>query len=220
MIICSLAAGAAHIEMMQLMAPTVNYYANTHKMDVLLLSLPDIRLAPARPPAWDKIILIRHMLELYETVMWIDSDALFCQSKPDIREELDPDCPMHIVFHHVGRSLIPNTGVWVCRRLPETLELLNAIWNHTSFINHRWWEQGALMDLIGCDPAKCRFVKQTSYTSMVRHLNHKWNSRQSDSAKNPVIYHYCSKPKPIDNMQLRYRRFLAQKMKLPLDGTY
>ncbi len=218
MIICSLATGASHIEMMQLMATTVHHYAAVHKMDALLLSLPDVRLAPSRPPAWDKIVLINHMLGHYETVMWIDSDALFCEVTTDIRQELDPRYPMHLVAHKIGRSTIPNTGVWICRRSPETQELLNAIWNNTAYIRHRWWEQGALMDLIGCDPNKCAFVRHTRYTTMIKFLDHKWNSRLKDCADKPVIYHYCSKPKPIEDMRQRYKHFLENVMQFPTDG--
>ncbi|RKN85324.1 hypothetical protein [Paenibacillus ginsengarvi] len=207
-LLCSLATGSEHMEMLDLMAPTAAYYAGLHRMDCLMLPLPDIRLAPGRPPAWDKIILIHHMLKQYETVIWIDADAIICDPKKDIRSVLDRNIPMHMVAHRIGSRLIPNTGVWICRSLPKTFEMLHRIWNDARYVEHRWWEQAALMDLIGFDPDSITFRAVTPYTQHVQFIDREWNSRQGDSAPHPIIYHYCSRPKPIEDMYRRYDEFM------------
>lgn len=213
-ILCSLATGSEHLEMLGLMAPTAAYYAQMHRMDCLLLPLPDKRLEPERPPAWDKVVLIHHMLNLYETVIWIDADAIFCDPRKDIRTVLHTRTPMHMVAHRTGRRKIPNTGVWICRSLPKTFEMLHLIWNSTQYVNHRWWEQAALMDLIGYDTESASFRGVTPYTPHVRFIDREWNSRSSDCAANPIIYHYCSKPKPIDDMYLRYDAFMQRVLQM------
>ncbi|MEF3307196.1 hypothetical protein [Paenibacillus sp. GYB003] len=213
-LLCSLATGGEHIEMLELLAPTASHYARLHGMDCLMLPLPGKRLEPSRPPAWDKIVLIHHMLKLYDTVIWIDADAIICDPHKDIRAVLDRRIPMHLVVHKIGRRMIPNTGVWVLRSLSKTFEMLYYVWNDSRYINHRWWEQAALMDLIGFDPESASFRGQTPYTAHVRFIDREWNSRQADCAANPVIYHYCSSPKPIDDMYRRYDAFVRNVLQL------
>lgn len=213
MLICSLAIGPRHIALMRVMAPTVAYYALQHKMDSLVLPLHD-RLDPSRPPAWDKLILIRHALTMYDTVMWIDADAIICDPTKDIREVLDNRYAMHLVAHRIGRRTIPNTGVWVCQRSKDTFELLEAVWKHSKFVNHNWWEQAALMDLIGYDLESRTFQGPTSFSSRVRFIGHEWNSRNKDSAEHPIIYHYCNQDKPIEEMERKYLNFMRYITKI------
>lgn len=214
MLLCSLATGEEHLEMLELMAPTAAYYAQLHGMDCLLLPLPGMRLDPTRPPAWDKIVLIHHMLKQYETVFWMDADAIVCDPRKDIRTALSPGIPMHMVAHRIGQRIIPNTGIWVCRSLPKTFEMLYHIWNDVRYVDHRWWEQAALMDLIGFDPESTSFRGETPYTPFVRFIGREWNSRQGDCADNPIVYHYCSRPKPIDDMHRRYDAFVRQVLQI------
>lgn len=212
MLICSLATGDQHLAMMQIMAPTVVYYAMKHRMDNLLLPMPNMRLDASRPPAWDKVIMIRHALTLYETVMWIDADAIICDPSRDIRDVLDPDRPVHLVAHRHQDKSVPNTGVWVCRRDERTFALLEEIWNHREFINHRWWEQAALMDLIGYEPRdlSSRYRGEARYSGVVRFLDEEWNSRRVRPADNPVIIHCLGKNKKMQEMHRRYQEFLSR----------
>lgn len=87
------------------------------------------------------------MLQFYDTVIWVDCDAIICNPGPDIRNSLVGEYPMYLVNQEWGN--IPNTGVWVLKRNPKTKEILNKIWKNTKFLDHPWWEQAALMDLMG-----------------------------------------------------------------------
>jgi hypothetical protein len=205
-----LAIGEPHIAFMRRMAPTVRYYAQRYRMDHLLLPLYGAALDPTRPAAWSKVVLIHHLLKTYDTVVWLDADTIVVDPGTDIRTELDPRAPMHVVAHRLGRKTIPNTGVWICRRDPRTFELLAAIWNHTEFVNDGWWEQAALMDLIGFEPRErvCRFRGPTLYTSSVRFLNEKWNSRYAAPAPKTHILHFSGPNKPLDEMERSYALFL------------
>jgi hypothetical protein len=55
---------------------------------------------------------------------------------------------------------------------------------------------------------------ETRYTPYVRFIDREWNSRYSDRAENPVIYHYCSKPKPIDEMREKYAAFVQNILRV------
>lgn len=211
-LICSLAVGKPHIAYMRWMAPTVRYYAARHRMDCLLLPLNEGGLVPSRPAAWNKVVLLNHMLKGYETVIWLDADTMIVNPANDIRPELDPQIPMHVVAHRIGRKTIPNTGVWVCRNDPRTFELLESVWSHTEFIDDGWWEQAALMDLIGYEPRerKCRFRGPTPYTSYVRFLDERWNSRFAAPAPQTNILHYSGPDKSLDDMERSYGLFLQR----------
>lgn len=208
MLICSLATGPKHIELLRIMAPTVTYYAMKYQMDSLVLPL-DEPLDPTRPPAWDKVILIRHALSLYETVMWIDADAIICDPTRNIREALDSNYSMHLVAHDYEGKVTVNTGVWICRRDERVLELLDAVWNHTAYIQHPWWEQAALMDLIGYDVASWTFRVPTSYSDLVQYLDDDWNCRPG-RCNNPVIKHYLNNKKDTNKMKIDYSEFLRR----------
>ena len=220
MIICSLATGPKHIPLLKVMAPTVSYYALTHKMDSLVLPLHS-RLDASRPPAWDKIIMIRHALTLYDTVIWIDADAIICDPTRDIRKALDPNYSMHLVphpFKEKDRTVV-NTGVWVCRKDPIVFKLLDEVWNHTEFIDHKWWEQAALMDLLGFDVRTlmpngvpvCTFRGPTPYSHLVQYLNEEWNCIPYRPVNNPVIKHYIMEHnKKVDIMKKSYDAVLQR----------
>jgi hypothetical protein len=181
-------------------------------MDHFLLPLYHDGLGPGRPAAWDKIILLNHMLKTYETVIWLDVDTIVVDPETNILDGLDPSVPMHVVAHRIGRKTIPNTGVWVCRRDPRTFELLKKLWNHTEFIHDGWWEQAALMDLIGYEPRgrRCRFREITRFTSYVHFMEQRWNSRYADPAAETAIMHFTGPYKPLDVMESMYKEFLVR----------
>lgn len=206
MLIMTAASGDTHLKMLDIMKPTVIYYAKKHGMDCLILPIKN-RPYRQRPPAWDKILLINSALKHYKLVMWIDADAIIVDPTRNIRKVLRSDVPLHLVFHR----RTPNTGMMVFRRSKKAFELLEAIWNRTAYINHPWWEQAALMDVLGYDPndQNCRFRGKTKYTHMVKYLGWEWNAKPWENVKNPVIRHYLG-PKRIDAMRRDYRTFLQR----------
>ncbi|MFC3767226.1 hypothetical protein [Paenibacillus sp. GCM10012303] len=207
-LLCSLATGPKHTELLRIMAPTAAYYALRHKMDCLVMPLRD-RLDPSRPPAWDKVILIRHALSLYDTVIWIDADTIICDPARDIQAVLDPRFSMHLVLHPYNGKVTANTGVWICQNHTATFELLENVWNHTACIHHPWWEQAALMDLLGYDLKTWTFHAPTPYTHLVQYLDEEWNCRPEQGGS-PVIKHFLSNKKKPHRMLESYNRFLKE----------
>lgn len=207
MTVTSFAFGEEHTELLNIMAPTVTYYANRHRMDCHLFALKT-RLAPDRPPAWDKLVIIRSALDAYDTVLWIDADAIIVNPKRDIRKDLSPRHPIHLVAHRIGRRVIPNTGIWVLQNDPQVLQLLDDMWKQEQYFHHRWWEQAAFMKLVGYDPEKAAYVGETRYSPLVSYLGNEWNSRDKDQADRPYIYHYCNGNKPVDDMRKRAEAFV------------
>jgi hypothetical protein len=174
-------------------------------MDCLALPL-NSSLSKSRPPAWDKLILIHHALKLYETVMWIDADAIIVDPKRNICDVLNPKYSMHLVYHDKG----PGTGVWICRRSPHTFKLLDAVWNHKEFIHHPWWEQAALMDLLGYEAKDLSLIYRgpTLFTPYVQYLKQEWN--YPGVTNYAVIRHYFGPHKQIEKYEASYAEFLSR----------
>ncbi|WP_374934647.1 hypothetical protein [Neobacillus driksii] len=212
-VICSMAIGAKHVNMLKIMGQTLSHYAHLHQMDHFLLELIDQRLDDSRPPAWDKIIFLNHMLQFYDTVIWVDCDAIICNPEPDIRDSLIGEYPMYLVYQEWGN--IPNTGVWVLKRKRKTKKILNKIWENTKFLNHVWWEQSALMDLMGytfkTDNPQPHDVKfnPTKYCKYIGPLDRKWNSCCCKITDETIIKHYCGNRNDsvVDKLKADYDTF-------------
>jgi hypothetical protein len=163
--------------------------------------------------------LLRSLLDRYETVIWIDCDAVICDARISILEVLDPSRPMHLVAHRYEGRVVPNTGVWVVRRTPEALELLEALWSCHDLVHHRWWENAALMEVIGFEVREdsCAYRGPTRYSHLVGFLGTEWNSIRQDRAPEPRIMHYPgeSLERRTLEMQVQFGRFLATILRQP-----
>lgn len=193
MVICSFATGESHISMLKILKPTVKVYGKIYKIDPFLFASP--QGLSSRPTSWDKIIIMNHLLQHYKTVMWIDCDAILCNPAHNIRDDLDPSYAVQLVTDFGISPLFPNGGIWVAHRNKRTFELFDLIWNYNEMIDHPWWEQAALLKLLGYEPhyEGIRYHGPTKYTDWVGPLDYKWNSRpyNGDSSPDPAILHFC-----------------------------
>jgi hypothetical protein len=191
MLICSMATSARHIELLNIMAPTVAVYAHIHQMDSLIIPMHGERLCSSRPENWDKIILLNHMLNFYDTVVWLDCDCVICNPFVNIRAAMYQNYPMYLTRQQWGGFV--NTGVWVLRSSQLTKDILESIWNNTKFIYHPLLEQGALMDLIGYRFERLDQVTYhpTPLGHQIGHLDKVWNSCSCEVTDATIIKHYC-----------------------------
>ncbi|QSO52316.1 hypothetical protein JZ785_26915 [Alicyclobacillus curvatus] len=219
MVICSLAIGEHYRVMQDIMSKPVNYYAGKYGMDTLLLK-SDTRLAPARPEAWDKVVLLKHLLKFYDTVLWVDSDTLIVNPDADIRREFKPGCVMQLATHLYAPHFYPNTGVWVVHRDPRALDILEDIWKQEDLVRDVWWEQAALMRVLGYpDPHNLNsYAGPTALGSFICPLSIQWNAQLAldPLPVHPYILHYAGTPSPehrvrrIRTMQMDYETFLRR----------
>lgn len=96
-----------------------------------------------RPPSWNKIPMLRHILPEYDWVMWLDSDAMVMNLNVEAERIAAGDAALLLTRDPVEL----NCGVMLARNCPEAERLLSAIWDREEFINNGWWEQAALIDL-------------------------------------------------------------------------
>lgn len=183
--LCSIGSGPQR-KLLALARRSFEPYAERHGYDLDLRTEP---LDTGRPAPWSKIALVRELLQTHETVVWLDADLVIVDKSKDIGDELPATSYMGLVEHRVAGKRNPNTGVVVFRSTDRTRAFLEAVWNAEEFIHHRWWEQAAVMHLLGYDEHG-EPTRPSEWRDGVHWLGKEWNSIRDDPAPNPRIVHF------------------------------
>ena len=202
-------AAGAHEELLDVALPTYQKFAANHRYDLIIG-----KKLTFFPPAWNKIPLLIDALTHYDEVVWFDCDLVVVNPNEDFPPlgsdpttgEYTQDKIHAMVRHFEDCSEVPNSGVWRLRRLLDgdhyIKDLLHQIMTLEVFRNHGWWEQAALMTLMGYTvppegsefpETKCRNVCRTQWYNMCQFMRLAWNSHPNYRAENPHIVH-CSYP--------------------------
>lgn len=192
-VLCSLGVGP-YLGLLGISSITFEAFAARHGYDLVLATS---LLAPERPPAWSKIRLVRDLLDRYEEVFWVDADAIFVDISRDIAEEKRPDKDLYLVEHRWLANTewrCANTGVFFVRSTPWSRDFLDTVWEREQFIEHEWWENAAVLDLLGyhlpADLTPPSKERTTDYEERVELLGFEWNSTGGASvAEHPFIRH-------------------------------
>jgi hypothetical protein len=192
-VVCTAATGP-HLELFAITGPALEGYARRHGHEFVALHE---RLAGGRPPAWDKVELLRALVDEHDLVVWVDADALVLDDAPDIRSALVPGAFLHVVEHRARRSRIPNSGVMALRGGHRSAQFLERVWAQRRFVHDRWWENAAINHLLGYRAVPLvgvRPVVPAPWRRGVHHLDHAWNSIPEDPATRPYIVHFPGIP--------------------------
>ncbi len=98
---------------------------------------------------------------------------------------------MALVEHRTAEGAVPNSGVWGMRACAEAQEFLSAAWAQEDLIHHKWWENAAIMRLLGyrLDPPVGP-AEPSAWRERTTFLDGRWNSIPGDPAPRPAIRHY------------------------------
>jgi hypothetical protein len=211
--LCTIGAGP-HAALLEVSGPTFAAYARRHGYELITSTESD----PQRPPAWAKVPLLREAVGSYELVLWIDADAVIVDGERDIADELEPDRELALVRHRRGDQLIPNTGIMLMRGSDFVRELLDTLWGATRFIHHPWWENAALLAVLGYDlpsamdpglggrlrrvasrlrgrpPRALELARPSPLLARIQFLSPEWNSVPPHSVEHPRIVHFPGVP--------------------------
>jgi glycosyltransferase involved in cell wall biosynthesis len=189
-VVCTLAHGSS-AELLEISRPSLRAYAAAHGHAYVEGAMP---AGLGRPPAWAKVPLIRELLDAHELVLWLDADLVVVDPSRDVAAELAAGHVMAIAEHLIGGSHQPNSGVWLLRSAPETRRVLDWIWNAEEYVHHPWWENAALMDLLGYRLHPGAKVRDSWLFDHTTWLDKAFNSVPLDAAPRPVIKHYAGEP--------------------------
>jgi hypothetical protein len=129
----------------------------------------------------------------------LDSDLVIVDPSEDF-PKLEDGKLFSLVRHFENQSEVPNAGVWYLTR--PCIGLLYNMLALEVFRNHGWWEQAALMTLIGYTvppegsafiDTKCKNVAKTKWYNACQFMRLCWNSHPNYRAEKPRIVH-CSYP--------------------------
>jgi galactosyl transferase GMA12/MNN10 family len=178
--------------------PTMRRYADAFDLEFLSTS-PE---SHGRPAPWSKITCIREVLRSgFDYCFWVDADAMFVRFDENIRDHLAASKDLYLCWHGPANSEAYqsvsghfNTGVTVWRNSSWSLDFLDEIWRQTDFIDHPWWEQAALLNLIGY---RSLLGNQQVDDPDLRHVAHiqqlsvNWNVLVGHTiAPDPIIVHF------------------------------
>jgi hypothetical protein len=135
-------------ELLDITRPSRRRFADLHGMTVV--ETTDL-LCGDRPASWHKVVLMQHLLASgrFDAMVWLDADAIVVDPSVDPVSELSPQVNLAVVHHRFGPETVPNAGVFVLRAGQWSVDLLEAMWARVEFIEHRWWENAALLALCG-----------------------------------------------------------------------
>jgi hypothetical protein len=138
--IVTLARGPEHEELLELALPSFEAFGERHGYDVLVADIDS-----GRPASWDKVPALRAALAEYEEALWLDADTVIVDPSEDV--PVDERAWQALVEHATGDGFVPNCGVWYVRA--PMLPVLEQLWTMTGYLNHGWWEQAAMLELLG-----------------------------------------------------------------------
>jgi hypothetical protein len=163
-----------------------------------------------RGASWQKIPLIRELFhEGYDFVFWMDADAIFMRYDQDLQEVIEPGKDLYMVNHPIpdpflGQMDTPNAGVLLLRNCEWTQNLLQDLWDFEEYIRHPWWENAALLDLMGYYSPLEKGENQLNqeFLEHVKFIGLEWNSFPPPHsaiccASRPIIKHYATFPNEI-----------------------
>jgi hypothetical protein len=194
-VLCSIGAGP-HKELLSVSAETFGIYARRHSYE---LCLRDTLVADDRPASWSKVKLIQTLLRDHDIVLWIDAVAAVCDASVEVSSLLDRDDLMGLVAHATpeGVDRIPNCGVWLLKRHPLTHSFLQNVWESTQYLDHKWWENAAVLEQLGYElEPSVRLINPSPMYSLTRFLPVEWNSISVEPSATPRIVHFPALPLP------------------------
>lgn len=188
-IVCTMAFGP-HRELLEIARPTLEAYADRNDYELLTA---EHRLAPDRPPSWGKVVLLHELVQQYDLVLWIDADALFVDVTRDVADEIRQHRFLHLVEHRIGDERIFNCGVMAFRGGALSRRFLERVWNQRDLVFHEWWENAAVLRLLGYRlQHPIRPARPSAWLAGVGRLGGEWNSIPDCPTPAPVIEHFAA----------------------------
>ena len=186
------AAHAGHLELLDVTAPALARYASRHGYEMVEVRH---RLDPSRPASWDKIVLLRELVDRFDAVMWVDADAVVHERAPAIECEMTTRHFLYMVEHHLGIERVPNAGVIALRGGARSAAFLDRVWVQRDLANDPWWDNAAILRVLGYRRVSgMRPVVPTRWRLGFGRLDPAWNSIPAAPVPEPYVVHLPGMP--------------------------
>lgn len=173
-----------HAEYLSIARPSFKAFAARHGYDYFEPS----KIDPVRPAPWYKVKALLSLLKSgYDMAVFLGADTLIVDGREDIP---DGDYLQAMVAHATGDGDVPNTDMWVCKA--GMAEWLERVWANTKWLHHGWWEQAALLELMGYQVIQpTHLIAPTELYNRTAWLDRAWNVHRWDMIQtaHPRIQH-------------------------------
>lgn len=182
-----------HAELLKIALPSYREFARRHGYDFYVLE----SIGRSRPAPWYKVRCLQELLKSYEIGVFFGCDMVVVDGREDIYIPGDFFYYQALVAHNTGDGHVPNTDMWMCWQ--PMLPWLEKVWALDKYLMHGWWEQAALLELMGyapdIRPTYCRDTNNELYRNTYW-LDHAWNVHLWDRPQpgHPRIQHATMYP--------------------------
>lgn len=167
----------------EITAPTVERYAAWHGYEHIHATVPDDF---PRPASWFRIPKLQELLATYDAVLTLGVDVIIVDGSEDIADHVEDWALLAMVRHDTPQGLVPSMDVTYMR--PGVAPWLEQAWALERYVNHPWWEQAAMLHLMGYDLRRYPAVRvdESALYDATQFLPLEWHSHESmDRAENP-----------------------------------
>ena len=150
-----------------------------------------------RPYAWTKLLAIRDLLDKYDFVFYVDSDALILREDIDISAIANTDFAWPV--GPVNGKKCPNAGIMAIRSTEVSKRLFDLAYCQNDLIYNGWWEQAALMRVLQYEDPRHHEIHWSEFhleklPIKVIELDSSWNSTIQEFTRDPIIRHFAGDP--------------------------
>jgi len=154
----------------------------------------------SRPYAWTKLLAIRDLLDKYDFVFYVDSDALILRDDIDIATIYHTDLAWPV--GPVNGRICPSAGIMAIRSSESSKMLFDLAYRQTDLIYNGWWEQAALMRILQYEDPRDheRHWSEFNLEKLqigITELDSSWNSTIQEFSGDPIIRHFAGDPFPL-----------------------
>ncbi|HEU0249717.1 MAG TPA: hypothetical protein VFR48_03235 [Solirubrobacteraceae bacterium] len=167
---------------------TIEPYARRHGYD---LDLHTRLLEQPRPASWMRVPILRKLVERYELVVWLDADIVIVDGRDDIATELDDEHFLYLAEHRKDGSQMPNAGVMMLRGGEQAANFLDQLWAMDQYVDHQWWENAAICELLGYELDPPRPGRPTPLLQRTKIISPRWNTIVGDGVRRARIRHFA-----------------------------
>lgn len=148
-----------YAELLDIARPSYRAFAQRHGYDYF-----EAQVGQARPAPWYKVRCLQDLLKSgYDVAAFFGCDMVITDGRDDFGV---PDgYAQAMVAHQTGDGHVPNTDMWIVYQ--SMLPWLDKCWALVGCLMHGWWEQAALLELMGYEPdirpTYCRDITNPLY---------------------------------------------------------
>ena len=141
--------GPAFTEIAKIANQSAKEYCELHGYDYLFLNEnPD----PTRQISWGRTFLVKQNLSKYDWILCIDSDLMIMNHTIKLEYLIDNNYNVIVAANERNINRI-NTGSILWKNCKKSEWMIEEMYKYEEFANKGYWEQSALIKLIGVFPS-------------------------------------------------------------------